>query len=306
MIAPNSSRRAFLGVSAKTAAISAVAASLHQRLGAEDHAAGGKGKIHHSACKWCYPKISLEDLCVAGKEFGLESIELLDPPDFPTIKKHGIHCAMVSFPTGELTPGDKKSRVGGIPRAFNRVEFHDKLVEIYEPLIKESANNGFDKVICFSGNRDGLDDEQGIENCAIGLKRLMPLCEKLGVTLVMELLNSKVNHKDYQCDKSAWGVELCKRVGSEHFKLLYDIYHMQIMEGDIIATIKRDHQYFAHYHTGGVPGRNEIDETQELFYPAIVRALIDTGYSAYLGQEFKPARKDKLASLRQGVEICTV
>ncbi len=295
------SRRAAL----KAAGVTAVAASLNERLSAADEAAGAlKGRVNHSACKWCYTKfnITLEELCVAGVEMGLVSIDLLDPEDFPTVHKHGLHCAMVSFPTAMLN-GQK---VGGITRAFNRVEHHDALVEAYEPLIKASAAAGFDKVICFSGNRDGLDDEAGLQNCAVGLKRLMKLCEDQGVTLCMELLNSKVNHPDYQCDLSSWGVELCKQIGSEHFKLLYDIYHMQIMEGDIIAAIQENHPYFAHYHTGGVPGRNEIDETQELYYPAIIRAVVETGFKGYVAQEFIPAREDKLASLRQGVGICDV
>lgn len=301
------SRRSF--VAGSTAAITAAAAMLDHRFSLAEEAAksaGVGGKIKHSACKWCYKKISLDDLCTAGKDFGLESVELLNPADFPTIKKHGMHCAMVSFPSGELEVDGKKVKVGSIPKAFNRVEYHDKLVEIYEPLIKTSADNGFMNVICFSGNRDGMDDEEGLKNCAEGLKRLMPLCEKLGVTLSMELLNSKVNHKDYMCDYSAWGAELCEAVGSEHFKLLYDIYHMQIMEGDVIATIRDRNKYFSHYHTGGVPGRAEIDETQELYYPAIMRAIVETGYDGWVGQEFIPKREDKIASLKQGVEICTV
>ena len=301
------SRRRFVSGSAAT--LTAVAASLQTRLEAADAAAaeaGVSGKIRHSVCKWCYKGVSLEDLCVAGKEFGLGSVELLLPEDFATLKKHDLHCAMVSFPTGEVEIGGKKKKVGGIPNAFNRTEHHDTLVEIYEPHLKASAEAGFTNVICFSGNREGLDDEQGLENCAAGLKRLMPLCEKLGVTLSMELLNSKVNHKDYQCDTSTWGAELCERVGSERFKLLYDIYHMQIMEGDIIATIRDRQQYFSHYHTGGVPGRAEIDDTQELHYPAIMRAIVETGYQGWVGQEFIPKREDKIASLRQGVEICTV
>lgn len=275
---------------------------LQTQLAAADKAAGG-GKVRHSVCKWCYKSIPLEDMCVAAKEIGLESIELLDPADFATMKKHGLHCAMVSFPTIE-GPGGVK--IGPIPKGFNRVEHHDLLVQAYEPLLKTSAEAGFKQVICFSGNREGMSDEEGLENCAVGLQRLMPLCEKLGVTLVMELLNSKVNHPDYMCDHSSWGVALCQKIGSPHFKLLYDIYHMQIMEGDVIATIQRDHEYFAHYHTGGVPGRAEIDETQELNYPAIIRAIQETGYEGYLGQEFIPKRPDKLASLKQGVEICTV
>ena len=264
--------------------------------------AQGVGKVRHSVCKWCYKDISLEVMCEAAKEIGLESIELLDPPDFGTLKKHGLHCAMVSFPTAD---GPEGKKIGSIPHGFNRVEHHDLLVGIYEPLMKVSAEAGFKNVICFSGNRDGMDEETGLQNCVKGLQRLMPLAEKLGVTLTMDLLNSKVNHKEYMCDHSAWGVELCKRLGSEHFKLLYDIYHMQIMEGDVIATIEANHAFFSHYHKGGVPGRAEIDETQELNYAAIVKAINGTGYRGFLGQEFIPKREDKLASLKQAVGICS-
>ena len=286
----------------KTAAITAAATSLATRLGAAEAAAPGS-RINHSVCKWCYDKIPLEDLCVAGKEFGLKSIELLMPSDFPTLKKHGMTCAMVTFPTKKSPSG---KQIGTISHSFNRLEHHDILVSIYEPHLKAAAEAGAKQVICFSGNREGMSDEQGLENCAIGLKRLLPLAEKLGITLVMELLNCKVNHKDYQCDHTAWGVELCKKIASPNFKLLYDIYHMQIMEGDVIATIKANHEYISHYHTGGVPGRNEIDDTQELYYPAIMRAIADTGYTGFVGQEFIPKRPDKIASLKQGIGICSV
>ena len=286
----------------KTAAITAVAASLATRIYAADAAAPGT-RINHSVCKWCYGSIPLEDLCVAGKEFGLKSIELLAPTDLPMLRKHGMTCAMIAAPSGTTAAGVK---VGGIERAFNRVEHHDALIAAYDPLLKASADVGAKQVICFSGNRAGISDEEGLENCATGLKRLLPLAEKLGITLVMELLNSKVNHKDYQCDHTAWGVELCKKTGSANFKLLYDIYHMQIMEGDVIATIKSSHEYISHYHTGGVPGRNEIDDTQELYYPAIMRAIADTGYKGFVGQEFIPKRPDKIASLKQGIGICSV
>jgi hydroxypyruvate isomerase len=261
------------------------------------------GAIRQSVCKWCFKDIPLDPFCAAAKEMGLESVELLAPEDFATLKKHGLHCAMVSNPTGKTPQG---VNVGGIPKAWNRLEYHDTLVAIYEKRIAEVADAGFQNLICFSGNREGMDDQKGIENCAIGLKRLMSLAEKRGVTLVMELLNSKVNHKDYQCDHTAWGVALCKKIGSANFKLLYDIYHMQIMEGDVIATIKSSHDCISHYHTGGVPGRNEIDDSQELFYPAIMRAIADTGYKGFVGQEFIPKRPDKIASLKQGVEICSV
>jgi len=260
------------------------------------------GRINHSVCQWCYNKIPLDELCAAGAAMGLKSVELLQPSDFATVKKHGLICAMVSNPT--VAFGDLK--VGGIGKAWNRVEHHDVLVTAYEGHLKATAEAGFPNLICFSGNREGLADDVGLENCAKGLKRIMPLAEKLGVTVCMELLNSRVNHKDYMCDRTPWGVELCQRVDSPRFKLLYDIYHMQIMEGDVIATIRANHDYFAHYHTGGVPGRAEIDETQELYYPAIMRAIADTGYKGYVAQEFIPKRPEPLASLRQGVQICDV
>jgi hydroxypyruvate isomerase len=282
----------------------AAAASLGGRLSAADAALGKlKGRVNHSVCKWCYKDVSLEDLCKAGKTMGLSSVELLQPADFATLKKHGLTCAMVSNPSSK-TP--QSVTVGGIPKAFNRLEHHDTLVQSYEPQIKACAEAGMTNLICFSGNREGMSDEQGLENCAVGLKRLMATAEKHKVTLVMELLNSKVNHKDYMCDHTAWGVELCKRIGSERFKLLYDIYHMQIMEGDVIATIKKSYSYIAHYHTGGVPGRAEIDDTQELYYPAIMKAIVDTGFKGFTAQEFIPKRSDVLASLKQGVQICDV
>ena len=280
----------------KSAATAIAAASLSNRLLAADEKSGGR--INHSVCKWCYPKISVEDLAKAGKQFGLQSIELLGPDDWPAAQKYGLTCAMASNPVVD--------GLGGITKSFNRVEHHDKLVAAYEDLIPKAAGAGLKNVICFSGNRAGLADEQGIENCAKGIQRLMAVCEKNNINLVMELLNSKVNHADYQCDHTKWGVELCKKTGSERFKLLYDIYHMQIMEGDVIATIKANQQYIAHYHTGGVPGRNEIDDSQELYYPAIMKAILDTGFKGFVAQEFIPKRPDFIASLQQGVKICNV
>jgi hydroxypyruvate isomerase len=274
------------------AAVASLATNLSQRLAAAG--AELKGRINHSVCKWCYPKVSLEDLCAAGKEMGLQSVELLTVSDFPTLKKHDLICAMVSGVPGGITDG------------LNRLENHDKIVAYYEEVAPKVANAGFKNIICFSGNRKGMSDEQGLENCVIGLKRIAPICEKHKVIAAMELLNSKVNHPDYMCDHTPWGVELCKKVSSENFKLLYDIYHMQIMEGDVIATIRTFHQYIAHYHTGGVPGRHEIDDTQELYYPAVMKAITDTGFNGHVAQEFIPARPDVLASLKQGVQICDV
>ena len=295
----NISRRSAITRLAATSMVAATAASLSHRLFAADTAAPAmKGHINHSVCKWCYPKVSLDDLCVAGKGMGLQSIELLNPADFPTLKKHGLICAMVSNPTID--------GLGGIEKAWNRVEHHDKLVTAYEQRIQQVADAGFTNLICFSGNRAGLDDQKGIENCALGLKRIMAAAEKAKVTIVMELLNSRVNHKDYQCDHTEWGVALCQAIGSERFKLLYDIYHMQIMEGDLTVRIKKFSPYIAHYHTGGVPGRNEIDDTQEINYPAVMKTIVATGYKGHVAQEFIPKRPDALASLQQGVEICDV
>ncbi len=297
------SRRSAIRTLTQTAAAASVGISLSKRLEAADSAASGlKGRINHSVCRWCYNQITLDDLCAAAKKMGLQSVELLETGDFPTLKKYGLVCAMVS------------GVPGGIGEGLNRLENHDKIVRFFERTAPVVAKAGFKNIICFSGNRKGMSDEQGLENCAAGLKRIVPICEQHGVKAVMELLNSKVDHHDYMCDHTAWGVELCKRVGSEHFGLLYDIYHMQIMEGDVIRTIRGDKNkgieaaapYIAHYHTGGVPGRNEIDDSQELYYPAIMRAIAESGFKGFVAQEFIPKRPDALASLQQGVQICDV
>ncbi|MGB4399513.1 MAG: TIM barrel protein [Daejeonella sp.] len=289
------SRRTALKMAAATSA-AIVGNGLFNRISAaeavlESHL---KGKVNHSVCRWCYDSIPLEDLCKAAKNIGLSSIELVGPDEWPMLKKYGL--------TSALPWGAGK----GITQGFNDLKYHDELVKSYEDIIPKAAAAGYNQIICFSGNRNGLDDGQGIKNSAIGLKRLINVAEKHKVTLVMELLNSKVNHPDYQCDHTKWGVALCDEVGSDRFKLLYDIYHMQIMEGDVIATIKKYSKYISHYHTGGVPGRNEIDHTQELNYPAIMKAIVETGFKGYVAQEFIPKRPDKLASLKQGVQICDV
>lgn len=253
-----------------------------------------KGNIRHSVCRWCYDKIPFEDLCKAAKAMGIQSIELVGPDEWPLLKKHGLTCAL-PWGAGQ-----------GIDKGFNDPALHDALVKSYEDVIPKAAAAGYNTIICFSGNRNGKTDEQGLENCAVGLKRLMPIAEKHKVTMVMELLNSKVDHKDYQCDHTAWGAELCKRVDSERFKLLYDIYHMQIMEGDIIRTIREHSKYIAHFHTGGNPGRNEIDETQEIYYPAVMKAILATGYKGFVAQEFIPAGPQPLVSLQKAVQLCDV
>jgi Hydroxypyruvate isomerase len=250
--------------------------------------------FRHSVCKWCYGKIPLDEFARTAAEIGLHSVELLGPEDWPTVKKYGLTCAVAN---GTTT----------IPHGFNRLENHEKQVPTMIERIKACADAGIPSVIVFSGNRAGMSDEQGLENCVIGLKKIVGEAEKRGVTIVMELLNSRVNHADYMCDKTPWGVELVKRVGSERFKLLYDIYHMQIMEGDVIRTIRENAQYIGHYHTAGNPGRHEFEpqDVQELNYPAIMRAIKETGYTGFVGQEFIPTR-DPIASLRESIKICTV
>jgi hydroxypyruvate isomerase len=292
----SNSRRSTLQKIAGSVALATIGSSLTNRLEAADKLAGDtlKGKINHSVCRWCYQSISLEDLCKAAKEIGLKSIELVGPEEWPTLAKYGLTSAL---PWGAGM---------GIEKGFNDPQYHEALVKSYEEVIPLVAKAGFTQIICFSGNRNGIADEKGIENAAMGLKRLMSTAEKHKVTLVMELLNSKVNHKDYMCDHTAWGAALADKIGSDRFKLLYDIYHMQIMEGDVIATIQKYNKYISHYHTGGVPGRNEIDETQELNYPAIMKAIAETGYKGFVAQEFIPKRTDKLASLKQGVTICDI
>ena len=289
------SRRSALSRIAGSTALVVVGSEIPHRLAAAEPATPKlKGRINHSVCKWCYGKIPLEEFCAAAKEIGLQSVELLEVGDFPTLKKHGLTCAVVSGVPGGITSG------------LNHVENHDKIVEFMERTIPAAAEFGARNVICFSGNRKGMSDDQGLENCATGLTRIAPIAEKHKVTVIMELLNSKRSHKDYMCDFTKWGVELCKRVGSERFKLLYDIFHMQIMEGDLCDTIRENHQFIAHYHTGGVPGRAEIDETQELNYPRIMQTIVDTGFKGFVAQEFVPRRPDVLASLKQGVQICDV
>ena len=254
-----------------------------------------KGNINHSVCQWCFNSMPLEDLCKAVKEIGFSAIDLMAPKDWPMLQKYGIYSSMC-YHAGKVS----------LTEGFNKTENHASLIKDYMEVMPLMVKAGYKDVICFSGSRFGMDDETGLNNCAAGLKQILPFAEKNGITIHMELLNSKVDHKDYMCDKTSWGVELCKRTGSENFKLLYDIYHMQIDEGDVIRTIKDNHKYIGHYHTAGVPGRHEIDETQELFYPAIMKAIVDTGYKGYVAQEFIPVATDKIASLKDAVMRCDV
>ncbi len=257
-----------------------------------------KGNINHSVCQWTFGHLSLDELCVAVKKIGLKAIDLIGPKEFEILKKHDLYCSMC------YTAG-KRSLTEG----WNNKANHEWLIKDYLEAIPLVADAGYKNLICFSGNRKGMDDETGMKNMVEGIKQIIGLAEKKGVIIQIEVFNSKVDHKDYMADKSAWAVELCKRIGSPNFKILYDIYHMQINEGDVIRTIQNNYQYFGHYHTAGVPGRNEIDQSQELFYPAIMNAILATGYKGYVAQEFISKMKEpaeKMASLKKAIRICDV
>ncbi|MDQ6762242.1 MAG: TIM barrel protein [Bacteroidota bacterium] len=254
-----------------------------------------KGNINHSVSRWTFNYLALDDLCKAVKDIGFSAIDLVGPKDWPTLQQHGIYSSMC------YTAGDNNLNNG-----LNHPIYHEQLIKEYLETIPIMAKAGYKNLICFSGQSKGMDDETGMKNCKDALEKILPFAEKNGVTMVMELLNSKIDHKDYMCNHVEWGAELCKRVSSNNFKLLFDIYHMQIQEGDIIRNIRDYHQYIAHYHTGGIPGRHEINNTQELYYPAVMKAIVETGYKGYVAQEFVPTYPDKLDSLREAIKICDV
>jgi len=288
-------RQVIAGTACGAAAVGLTVNPLSAESPTEETAAkpvqAGEGRLKQSVCKWCYKGMSLEEMATTATGLGLIGIDLLGPDDFPTLKKHGLVCTMVgSHP---------------LPNGLCDPQYHEMALEKINDAIEATAKEGWRNVICFSGNARGIDRETGMKNCVEALKKIVPVAEKNNVILNMELLNSKVNHPDYMCDNSTWGVELVKRVGSDNFKLLYDIYHMQIMEGDIIRTIQDHHDAFGHYHTGGNPGRNELDENQELLYPPIARAIAETGFDGYLAHEFIP-KGDPVAGLTDAVRQCIV
>jgi hydroxypyruvate isomerase len=258
------------------------------------HQINMKGNINHSVCKWCYGQISLEEFSVVVKSMGIKGIDLIGPKEWPILKKYGLTSSMCNGAEISLTEG------------WNDKKYHSTLVDSYLKHIDLVADAGYTNLICFSGNRRAIDDETGMENCLEGLKKILGYAEKKGVIIQMELLNSKVDHQDYMCDNSPWGFELCRRIDSSNFKLLYDIYHMQINEGDVIRTLRENQQFIGHYHTGGVPGRNEIDQTQELFYPAIMKAIVTTGFKGFVAQEFIPKNNNPMQSLENAIRICDV
>ncbi len=254
-----------------------------------------KGNINHSVCRWTFGYLSLDDLCKAVKGIGFNAIDLVKPQQWPILQKHGIYSSMC------YTAGDNNLYNG-----LDNPIYHEQLIKEYLEVIPLMAKAGYKDLICFSGKREGMDDDTGMKNCKDALEKILPLAEKNGVTMTMEILNSKIDHKDYMCNHVEWGAELCKRVSSENFKLLFDIYHVQIQEGDIIRNISDYHQYISHFHTGGVPGRHEINDTQELYYPAIMKAIAVTGFKGYVAQEFMPTYPNKLDSLREAIKICDI
>ena len=279
----------------KNAALGLGTLSVGQAIAATDAATRGLAyQTNHSTCFWCYNGITLDELAERGKEVGLKSIELTTVKQWPTLKKYGLTCAMGTLDEFSIENG------------WNDPANHEKLQAAYTVAIKDAADHGIPNLIVMSGNRRGMSDYDGMRNCAVGLRPLVNLAEEAGVTLQMELLNSKVNHPDYMCDRTQWGAALAEMIGSDRFKLLYDIYHMQIMEGDVIATINKYHNVIGHYHTGGVPGRHEINDSQELNYPAIIRAIHETGFEGYVAQEYLPTYDDKIKSLAEGLRICEV
>jgi len=271
--------------------------STHSTKGSHVKKTSFKGNVNHSVSRWTYGDLSIEELCQTVTQLGFGAIDLVGPEDWPVLKQYGIDSSMCNGAEISLKDG------------FIHAELHDELEARYLKHIDLVADAGYTNLICFSGNARGMSREDGLENAVKGLKRILPYAEKRNVVIFMELFNSKVDHPDYMADNSAWGIELCKRLDSKHFSLLYDIYHMQINEGDIIRTIQDNHQYFGHYHTAGVPGRHEIDASQELNYKAIAKAIVQTGFKGYLAQEFIPTPKTKanrIASLQQAIEICDV
>jgi hydroxypyruvate isomerase len=271
-----------LGAAAALAGAPAIAAADTIGIGSDAQASAEESRRDHKAApyrqsvaRWCFGNVPLPELCAQAKRLGLDGIDLLSESEWEVPKQHGLVCAVANGP-------------GPIADGWNRPDLHDRLVAESERLLPLVACAGIAQMIVFSGNRRGMSDGEGIANCVAGLKRIIPTAERLGVTLVMEMLNSKVDHRDYHADRTEWAAQVARGLGSERFKLLYDIYHMQIMEGDVVRTIERYAPLIGHYHTAGNPGRHELDETQELYYPRIARAIATTGFTGFVAHEFMP------------------
>jgi hydroxypyruvate isomerase len=286
-------RRSMIKKVISDVALASLAAAPGVSWGNEMQTTQRKGRIKQSASRWCYKNIPLEELCAKGAAMGLKAIDLLNEDEWEVPRRYGLICSMGYGGGGE------------IKSALNRVENHAKIEEAFRKSIPKAAKLGVPNVITFSGNREGMSDEEGAKNCIAGLNRVKKIAEDNGVTICLELLNSKVDHKDYMCDHTAWGVRVMEGVNSPNVKLLYDIYHMQIMEGDLIRTIRENIRWLGHFHTGGVPGRHELDDTQEVEWAGVMRGIVATGYAGYVAHEFVPTR-DPLKSLEEAVALCDV
>ncbi len=283
-------------ISRRTALKSGLAASALASMpgiGKGEETAATKKRIKQAVCRWCYQKMPIDDLCAAAAQMGLFGVDLLYPEEYDVPRRHGLVCTMAY------------AGAGTIPNAMNRVENHAAIEAALRTNIPLAVKAGIPNVITFSGNRKGMSDEEGARNTVAGLNGVKKIAEDNGVVICLELLNSKVNHPDYMCDHTAWGVRVVEEVNSPNVKLLYDIYHMQIMEGDIIATINKNVSWIGHFHTGGVPGRHELDDAQEVQWDGVMRAIAATDYKGYVAHEFIPVR-DPMTSLRAAVKLCDV
>jgi hydroxypyruvate isomerase len=283
------SRRAAL----KTSLAATALAALPSAALAADDPIIRKGRIRQSVCRWCYKQIPLDQLCAYAEQIGLVGIDLLEPREYDVPRRYGLICTMAYADSST------------IPDGLNRLENHAGIEAGLRTNVPLAAKAGIPNVIVFSGNRRGMSDDEGVRNTIIGLNRVKKIAEDNGMVICLELLNSKVNHPDYMCDHTAWGVRVMQEVNSPHVRLLYDIYHMQIMEGDLIATITANLRWLAHFHTGGVPGRHELDNTQEVQWDGVMRALAGAGFKGYVAHEFVPVR-DPLTSLREAADLCDV
>jgi hydroxypyruvate isomerase len=286
---PRITRRALL----KSSVAGVAAAQIPSLVGALSASVPRKGRIRQSVSRWCYQKIPLDQLSAAAAQMGLRGVDLLQPEEYDVPRRYGLICTMAYAGGGE------------IKSALNRTENHAAIEQAFRTNIPKAAAAQVPNVITFSGNRAGMSDDEGARNTITGLNRVKKIAEDHGVTICLELLNSKNNHPDYMCDHTAWGVRVVQEVNSPNVKLLYDIYHMQIMEGDLIDTIRNNIQWLGHFHTGGVPGRHELDGTQEVQWDGVMRAIADSGFKGYVAHEFVPTG-DPLASLRKAVDLCDV
>jgi hydroxypyruvate isomerase len=296
-------RRAMLATAAVAGTTAALTPASAVETTADDpHWKIAKGRINQSVVAWCFKPMPVEELARHAAALGMKSVELVPPSDWPVLKKHGLTCAIAGS--------------HGFVKGWNHKENWDFCTEKITDAVNASADFGCQSVITFSGMRGNLPagpegDEIGKRTMIEGLKRVLPLAEQKKVTLAIEMLNSRVDiemkgHPGYQCDSIEWAVDVCDRVGSDRLKILFDIYHVQIMQGDVITRLKKYKDYIAHYHTAGNPGRNEIDETQEINYPGIMRAIAETGYQGFVGQEFIPTWKEPAVALRHSARVCDV